>query len=223
VSQVAEVEAIQEQPDADSVIATEPPPPAGGSSGFTAEREKLQAAPACEIMKGWPPTSTFAVRVATVEFGLMTKLTVPKPDPVAPLVTLIHDGPGSVLHEHPPGVIMFTDAVPPVAGMDAPEADRAKVHPLPAWLTASGCPAIVGEVDRLVELGFALTSITTAPDPFPVEAVPTVANPEPVAVQTHVGPDELIVTMLPGAAAAPTVRDVGEMVNEHAEPNCVSE
>ncbi len=115
VSHVAEVEAIQEHPDADGAIATEPPPPAGDSSGFTAERE-LQAAPACEIMKGWPPTSTFAVRVATVEFGLMAKFTVPKPDPMPPLVTLIHDGPGSVLHEHPPGVIMFTDAVPPRCG-----------------------------------------------------------------------------------------------------------
>ena len=187
-----------------------------------AAMEKLQDAPACETRKLWPPISTLAVRIATVEFGLIVKFTVPKPEPVPP-VTLTQDGPGSVLQAHPVAAIMFTDVEPPVEGIDAPDADKANVHPMPAWLTPSGCPAMVGVVDRLDAPTFAATSIVTAPDPVPVAAPLTVANAAPDAVHAHPGAEALTVTTLPKATAADTVSNGGEMVKEHVDPNCVTE
>ncbi len=79
-------------------------------------------------------------------------------------------------------------------------------------------------MDRLVELAFAATSMTTMPEPVPPTAPLTVVNADPVAVRPQVGPEAVTVTAFPGAGpGSHPVKEVGEIVNEQPVPNCVTE
>jgi hypothetical protein len=44
----------------------------------------------CVIVTAWPPIDTTPVRGAVDEFASKANVTAPKPDPLAPLVTVIH-------------------------------------------------------------------------------------------------------------------------------------
>jgi hypothetical protein len=117
-------DATHEQLPPEAVTFTEPPPPPAGWKGLFAEIEKLHGAPGCETRKPCPPIWTFAVLSATLEFASSDKLTVPIPDPLWPVVTCTHAGPGSVVQEQPVPTFMVTegDTAPPVQGAEPADA-----------------------------------------------------------------------------------------------------
>jgi hypothetical protein len=73
-----------------------------------------QLAAACVTVKVWPATVSVAVRV-TVVFAATSKVTLPLPEPVAPVAMLAHAALLVAVHEQPVLVVTAIDPEPPAA------------------------------------------------------------------------------------------------------------
>jgi hypothetical protein len=74
-----------------------------------------QLAAACVTVKVCPATVSVALRVDVVVFAATLKLTLPLPEPVAPVAMLAHAALLVAVQEHPVLVVTATDPEPPAA------------------------------------------------------------------------------------------------------------
>ena len=73
--------------------------------------------PACVTVTVWPAIVTVALRDEAAVFAAAATLTVPSPDPLAPLVTVSQLALLVAIHVHPAGAVNVTAALPPAATM----------------------------------------------------------------------------------------------------------
>ncbi len=109
---------------------------------------------------------------AAPEFADAVKLTVPGPLPVAPPVTESQVWPLVAVHAHPDPVFTPVVLEPPVAAIDRPVGDKAKLQPDAAWLTVNVFPAIVN-VPVLGEV-VVFAAMVNELDPAPLPLAPLV-------------------------------------------------
>jgi hypothetical protein len=105
-----------------------------------------------------------------VEFGATSKLTEPSPDPLAPLVTVIHALLLAAVHGQPAGAVTMPLPVPPDAVNHSVAVEAGKQE-FPAWLTVKVLPAIVSEPVRLDPV---LAATSNVIEPLPDPAAPLV-------------------------------------------------
>lgn len=91
----------------------------------TGESEYVQDAAACVIVNVWPPAVTVPVRAAVVAFAATLKPTVPLPEPLAPLVIVIHDALLVAVQAHPLPLVTLNDPVLPPATTDCEAGESA--------------------------------------------------------------------------------------------------
>ncbi len=68
-------------------------------------------------MTVWPATINVALRDEAAVFAAAVTLTLPSPDPLAPLVTVSQLALLVAVHVHPAGAVNVTAALPPAATM----------------------------------------------------------------------------------------------------------
>jgi hypothetical protein len=78
----------------------------------------VQTAPACVIVNVSPPAVIVPLRSDWLLFAATVKLTVPLPDPLAPLVIVIQAAESVAVHAHPPPAVTLNEPVPPAAGAE---------------------------------------------------------------------------------------------------------
>ena len=149
------------------------------------------------------------LRVCVVVLAAAFRLTVPEPEPLAPVAIVSHEAPVVAVHEHPASVLTPTDAAPPAAGADCVAGDRVYEQLPAACETDTLCPPTLTVVERalVVEFCAAVRPIVPLPDPLPFDV--TVNHDAPlVAVQLQ--PDCAVTATLTPPPAAPTDWDAGD-------------
>jgi hypothetical protein len=101
-----------------AVIVNEPFAPAAGTFALDADSENVQPL-LCVIAYGCPPIESVALRCGPL-FAATVYCTVPLPEPLAPLVIVIHDTGDDALHGQPELLVTFTLPGPPEALVVAP-------------------------------------------------------------------------------------------------------
>jgi hypothetical protein len=79
-------------------------------------------------VKVCPPTVIVPARGVVVVFAATLKVTVPLPDPLAPLVTLIQLAPLVAVHAHPAPAVTEIEPLLPKAGTDWDVGEIVYVH-----------------------------------------------------------------------------------------------
>ena len=123
-----------------------------------------------------PATVTVALRDAVAVFAVALTLTVPLPDPLAPLVTVSHDALLVAVQVQPVAAVTVTAPLPPPDTMLKAVADSVKVQGTPAWVTVTLCPATVTVALCDNELVFAVAVMLTVPFPDPLAPLVTVSQ-----------------------------------------------
>ena len=80
--------------------------------------------PAWVTVTVWPATVNVALRDEAAAFAVAVTLTLPSPDPLAPLVTVNHAALLVAVQVHPVGAVTFTEPLPPPATMLSVVADN---------------------------------------------------------------------------------------------------
>lgn len=84
-------------------------------------------------------------------------VTVPLPEPEAPVSTVIHEAPETAVQAQPEGTVTSTLASSPEAAMFCVAGESTASHAAPAWVMTNDCPATVSVVDRELLVVFAAT------------------------------------------------------------------
>ena len=113
VNQVAESVAVHVHPEP-AVTVTEALPPAAAKLCVAGEATYEQAAPACVIVTSLPAAVSVALRAVVDVFAVALTVTVPFPDPLAPLVIVNHADVSLAVHVHPDSAAIATEP-PPLA------------------------------------------------------------------------------------------------------------
>jgi hypothetical protein len=173
--------------------------------------------PSCLIENVRPAAVTVPVRSGPV-FAATVRLTVPFPEPAAPLPTAIHGALLVAVQAHPPVVCTSKVRVPPAAGTSLPAAESANVQPWP-WFTVNGRPAIVSVPDRA---GPVVAETVKRTVPFATPLDPSVTRIQSTGLAAvHGQPLPLVTFTVPVPPAAATDCDVGSI--EYAHPcDCVT-
>ena len=79
--------------------------------------------PACVTVTVWPATVNVALRDEAAVFAVAVALTVPSPDPLAPLVTVSQDALLVAVQAQPVAAVSVTEPLPPPATMFSVVAD----------------------------------------------------------------------------------------------------
>src|SRR6185436_18400522 len=111
-------------------------------------------------------------RLHVVVFAATSKVTEPLPDPVAPLVRVIHALLLTAVHGQPPATVTVLLPLLAAAGSDWFVGDTAGEHEFPACVTVKVAPAIVSVPVRLDPV-LAVTLNVTEPLPDPVAPLVT--------------------------------------------------
>jgi hypothetical protein len=138
-------------------------------------------------------------------------VTVPLPEPDAPVRTVIHDTLDTADHEQPPGRAISTLSLAPAATMFCVAGVSVASQGAPAWVSTNDWPATVSVAERDALVVFAATLYPTVPFPVPdveVENVIQLAGLDAV----HAQPDPAVTAMFPVPAAAVIEALVGEML-----------
>ena len=136
------------------------------------------------------PTLIVAVRCVIEVFAATVKLTVPAPEPLAPLVIVTQPAPLVVDQAHPLPAVTANDPVPPEAGIVVPPDESAYEHAAAAWLIVKVWPATEMVALRADVPVFSATVNATVPSADPVA---------PLVIVTHAA-DELLFQPQPLAA-----------------------
>src|SRR5262245_28019078 len=95
------------------------------------EELNVQEPASCVIWTLWPATDTDVALDCVVGLAVAFRLTVPEPEPLAPVEIVNHEAPDVAVHEQPASVVTPTDAAPPAAGVDCVAGDRLYEQLLP--------------------------------------------------------------------------------------------
>ena len=170
----------------------------------------LRPAAACVTVTAIPETVIVPLREAVDVFAKVEKFTVPFPEPLAPLVIVIHEALSVAVHAQPLPAVTVTLDVPAAAATATFVGDGVIVQgALCVMVTA--CPPIViaplrGDVDV-----FAVTEYVTVPFPEPL-APPVIVIQEALSVAVHPQPLPAATATLDVPAAADMVTLVGDGV-----------
>jgi hypothetical protein len=196
-----------------------PTPPAPVKDWVAGEMAGAHGPP-CVTLTTVPAIVSDPSRLHVVVLAATSNVTVPFPDPVAPLVSVIHALLLTAVHGQPADTATLLLPVLAAAWNDWLVGDTAGEHEFPAWVTANVAPAMVSEPLRLDPVLAVTLNVT---EPFPDPAAPLVTEihdalldalqPQPVAAVTVLEP-------LPAAAVNDCV--VGEIDGEQDAAACVT-
>src|SRR5690349_12499774 len=136
------------------------------------------------------------VRLAATGFAATVKPTVPLPDPVAPLVTVIQGSLLTAVQLQPVAAVTPLEPVPPAAVKDCVLGEIAGEQVAAACVTVKVAPAIVSVPVRLDATVFAATLKPTVPLPDPVAPLVTVIQ-EALLAAVHAQPVATVTPLLP--------------------------
>jgi hypothetical protein len=122
------------------------------------ERVAVQGAPAWVIVSSFPATAIVPVREEPATFGSTRYVTVPLPDPEAPVSTVIHDALATADHEQPPGIRTSRVPLPPPATTFWVEGMSVASHGAPACVRTNDWPATVSVAERWLLVLFGATT-----------------------------------------------------------------
>ena len=109
-------------------------------------------------MSSFPATVIVPVREDPAGFASTRYVTVPFPEPDAPVSTVIHDALATADHEHPPGIRTSRVPLPPAATIFCVEGKSVASHGAPACVSTNDWPATVSVADRWLLVVFAATT-----------------------------------------------------------------
>ena len=200
VIQAALLAAVHAQPVA-TVTALLPLPPAAVNDCVVGEIDAVHAAAACVTVNVAPAIVSVPVRLDATVFAATLKPTVPLPEPVAPLVTVIHAALLAAVQAHPVAAVTLLLPVPPAAVKDCVVGEIDGAQAAAACVTVNVAPAIVSVPVRLEATVFAATSNVTEPLPDPV-APPVSVIQAALLAAVHAQPVAAVTLLLPLPAAA---------------------
>jgi hypothetical protein len=112
--QGALVKELHVQPAVVVTVTDALPPDAGTDCEVGAMVYVHGAAASCVMVKVCPPAVIVPVRELVALFAATLNATVPLPEPLAPLVIVIHDALLVAVHAQPLPLVMLNDPVPPL-------------------------------------------------------------------------------------------------------------
>ncbi len=128
VIHVALLLAVHEQPVA-AVTVTVPVPAADVTLADAGEIVRLHGAAACCVTVNVDPAMvSVPVRLVVPVLAALLNVTVPDPEPDAPVLTVIHATLLTVVHEQPVPAVIVLLPVPPTAAIDWEEGEMVGVH-----------------------------------------------------------------------------------------------
>ena len=178
--------------------------PAGMVSGETVY-EQVTAAAAWLTVTIWPAIVSVPERGDVSVFWAIVNDTVALPEPLAALVSVIHETLEAAVQPHEDGVVMSTLLAPAAAGAGMVVADSEYEHDTDAaaWLTVNVWPAIVSVPERGDVSVLAATENCTVPLPVPDAPAVTVSH-ETLATAVHAHPAVVVTSTDPVVLPAPT-------------------
>ena len=155
------------------------------------------------------PIVSVAVRAGGVVDAAAVIVTVPLPDPLAPLVMVNHGALLVAVQLQPAGAVTAIEAEPPAAGIIRSVGDNVYVHGAPPCVTVTVCPAMVSVALRNAAEVFAVAATFTVPLPDPLAPL-VIVNHAALLVAVHVQPAPAV-----SGTGAPWANDVksSEVVN----------
>ena len=220
VSQEALLEALHPQPVAAVTLAV-PFPDAAVKDCVLGEIDGEQDAAACVTVKVAPAIVSVPVRLEATVFAATLKAAVPFPDPVAPLVIVIHAALLVAVHAQPVAALTVLLPVPPAAVNAWPVGAIDGEQDAAAWVTVNVAPAMVSVPVRIEAAVFSATLNVTVPFPDPLFPLVTVIQGALLAA-VQLQAVAAVTLLLPPAAAAVKDCVVGEIEGEHAAAACVT-
>jgi hypothetical protein len=175
------------------------------------ESDAVHGAAACVMVRSRPPIAMVPVRVVPAGLAATRYVTVPLPEPEAPVSTVIQEAPETAVHPHPDATVTSTLPSAPAAAMFWVVGLNTASHAAPACVMTKDWPAIVSVVDRELLVVFAATLYPMVPLPVPVVGVLNVIHAAVFWVlQKQPSPE--VTAIVPVPAAAFTDALVGEML-----------
>lgn len=173
--------AVQPQPPGATTLV-DTAPPAAADDCDDDDRSNEHEAPACVTVNAWPPIVSVPVRAADDALAAALNDTVPLPLPLAAPAIDSHDPAfDDAVQAQPAGAVTEVEPLPPPGATDWLPGAIAKLHEVPAWVTANARPATVTVADRDVVAPLAATENGTAPAPAPAVAPVSVIHDADVA------------------------------------------
>jgi hypothetical protein len=176
---------------------------------------------ACVTDTVFPATVSEPVRDDEVEvFALTFSDTVPVPDPVAPVVTVIQPAPLDAVQPHPLPELTDSVRLPPAAPELSVDGVTVKPHPA-AWLTVNVFPPAVMVALRALCVGLADAANDTVPLALPLAPLVMVSHDGALLVAVHEHPEPDAVTFteeLPPPAGA--AHELGDRLYEQVDVAC---
>src|SRR5207244_7607218 len=117
VIHVSVVVAVHEQPAA-AVTVTVPDPPPTATACDAGASVEVHGTPACVTVNVLPAIVSVPVREVPAVFAATLNVTLPLPEPDAPVVTVIHVALLTAVHAQPVGAVTVVLPVPPPATTD---------------------------------------------------------------------------------------------------------
>jgi hypothetical protein len=178
--------------------------PAGIVSGETVY-EQVTAAAAWLTVTVWPAIVSVPERGDVSVFWAIVNDTVALPEPVAALVSVIHETFEAAVQPHEDGVVMSTLPEPAAAGAGMVVADNEYEHDTDAaaWFTVNVCPATVSVPERGDASVLAATENCTVPLSVPDAPAVTVSH-ETSATAVHAHSAVVVTFTDPVVLPAPT-------------------
>lgn len=172
-------------------------------------------------MKVEPAIVRVPVRLEATGFAATLNPAVPLPDPVAPLVTVIHESLLAAVHGQPVAAVTLLLPVPADAVKDWLAGVMDGEHDAAAWVTVNVAPAIVRVPVRVDATVFPPTLNPTVPLPDPDAPLVTVIHAALLAA-VHGQPVATVTPLLPVPPDAANDCPVGVMDGEQVAAACVT-
>ena len=196
------------------VTVTTRVPPADWNDSEVDESDEVQGAAACVTVSCCAPIAIVPVRVVPAGLAATRYVTVPFPDPDAPVSVVIHETPGTAVQLQPEATLTLTLPSSPAAAMFWVVGVSVMPQAAPACVITNDCPATVSVVDRELLVVFAATLYPTVALPVPDVGVLNVTHDALFCVfQKHPSPAVTAIVPLPAEAGSDAL--VGEMAYPH--------
>ena len=168
-----------------------------------------------------PPIVKVPVRLEATVLAATLKTTVPLPEPVAPLVTVIHAALLTAVHAQPVAAATVLLPVPPAAVKDCVAGEIDGEQDPAACVTVKVVPAIVSVPVRPDVTVFAATLNPTVPLPDP--EAPLVTEIQAALLDAvHGQPVAMVTLLLPVPPDSEKDWPLGEIDAEHVAAACVT-
>src|SRR5205814_4556552 len=129
---------------------------------------EVHGTPACVTVKVFPAIVSVPVRDVPAVFAATLNVTLPLPEPDAPVVTVIHVALLTAVHAQPVGAVTVVLPVPPAAATDWLVGEIVSVQVMPTCVTVALLPpaVMVPVRDDVDVFAAAVTEIDPLPEPL---------------------------------------------------------